>query len=241
MHFRILYQDDYLVAIDKPAGFHVHPPENPAHGISRAFNCLALLRKQLDIYLYPVHRLDRATSGVLVFALQSETARAVCESFQLHNVKKTYYTVVRGWTESEGTIIHSLRSEHDPSVRQEAITVFRKTAQMEINQPVGKYSTARYSLLEVAPHSGRRHQIRRHMDHLTHPILGDTIYGSGEHNRFFREKLQIQGLLLKAYSLEFQHPHTGIPIRITSRWNGLWHKIFDLFEVCPYSSVSTFS
>jgi tRNA pseudouridine65 synthase len=233
MNFRILYQDDSFVAIDKPAGFHVHPPEDPRHLISQSWNCLYLLRKQLGSYLYPVHRLDRATSGVLLFGLKSETARRLCESFQNQKIKKTYYCVTRGWIKESGLIQHPLRSEHDPEIRLDAKTSYVGLAQLELPESVGKYPTARYSLVQIQPYSGRRHQIRRHMDHLAHPLIGDTVYGSGEHNRFFRERLGIQGLLLKAYSVELEHPQTGAPIRIVSRWNGLWHRVFDLFGFCP--------
>src|SRR5690242_9363282 len=114
MAFRVLYQDDYLIAIDKPAGFHVHPPEDPRHQISPALNCLNVLRNQTQKYLYPVHRLDRATSGVLLFAFQSETARSLCEMFQQQEPTKTYYCVTRGWTTQEGVIDHPLRSENNP-------------------------------------------------------------------------------------------------------------------------------
>ncbi len=234
MYFRILYQDPYLVAIEKPAGYHVHPPEDSTHRISPLTNCLHLLGKQLNTYLYPVHRLDRATSGVLLFALQSETARELCQLFQNQKIKKTYITVVRGWTPEAATIEHPLRSENDPDQRLESVTAYERIAKMEIPFPNGRFSSSRYSLLHIEPHTGRRHQIRRHCQHISHPLIGDTIYGNGEHNRLFREKLEINGLLLKAYSVEMIHPQTGTPLRITSRWNGMWHQLFDLFGVCPY-------
>src|SRR6478609_899000 len=124
MAFRILYQDQYLVAIDKPSGFHVHPPEDTAHRVSRNVNCLFLLRKQLDTYLYPVHRLDRATSGVLVFALQSDTARELARNFKQQEMKKTYFCVTRGWTPEQGTINQSLQADTEAKTPLESSTSY---------------------------------------------------------------------------------------------------------------------
>jgi tRNA pseudouridine65 synthase len=240
MNFRILYQDDFFLAIDKPAGFHVHPPEDSTHKISNLYNCLYLLKRQTGRYLYPVHRIDRATSGVLLFALQSETAKFLCQLFQKQTISKTYFCVVRGWTPESGEIDHPLKSETDPSLRIPALTHYRRIATLELPEAIGKYTSARYSLLRVEPQSGRKHQIRRHFAHLSYPLIGDTIYGNGEHNRFFREKLNIPKLLLKAYQISFIHPHTDLVVSIKSRWNKPWHQIFDLLGVCPWEQPPRF-
>lgn len=233
MAFRLLYQDESLVAIDKPAGFHVHPPEDPSHRISKNTNCLALLRDQLGTYVYPVHRLDRATSGVLVFALNSEAARLLAEQFSEQRAQKTYVAVTRGWVDLEGTIDHPLASEHDPAIRKESLTEFSRIATAELPLAVGRYSTARYSLVRVRPRTGRLHQIRRHFAFLSHPLIGDTVYGDGKHNQAFRGLLGGQALLLKSLQLEIAHPVTGEPLRIRSRWNHTWHQVFELFGACP--------
>jgi len=226
MSLRILYQDPFLIAINKPAGFYVHPPEDFAYRIPNEFNCLYLLRKQVNEYLYPVHRLDRATSGVLLFALNPSSAKALCDLFQQRKVKKTYFCVTRGWTEEVGVIDYPLEGV-------DSLTAFQQVARLETPHPIGRYSSSRYSILRVEPHSGRRHQIRKHLRHISHPLIGDTAYGDSAHNRLFREKWDIGRLLLKAYSIEVDHPETGLPLRITSRWDGLWHRVFDLFGVCP--------
>ncbi len=233
MTFRILYQDPTLIAIEKPAGFHVHPPEDKAYKISRAFNCLHLLRNQVNTYLYPVHRLDRATSGVLLFALNSPTAKTLCTFFEEKKVQKTYICVTRGWSEDAGVITHPLKSETNRDQLLESSTSFVRVGKIELPYATGRYPTSRYSLLRVSPHTGRKHQIRRHFNHLSHPLIGDSIYGDSDHNRLFKNQLQIEGLLLKAHSIEFPHPETGERIRIRSRWNGRWHKVFDLFNLCP--------
>ncbi len=226
MSFRILYQDDFMIAIEKPPGFHVHPPEDSNHPISNHFNCLHLLRNQISQYLYPVHRLDRATSGVLLFGLKSDSARKLCQAFENHQIRKTYFCVTRGWTDEAGQIDAPLGTSG-------ALTSYSRLGKLELPHSVSRYPSARYSLLQVEPRSGRQHQIRRHFAHISHPLIGDTVYGSGEHNRYFRSQLLIHGLLLKAYSVELLHPETGEPLQITSRWNGLWHRVFDRFEVCP--------
>lgn len=233
MNFRILYQDDSIIAIDKPAGFQVHPPENPQHKISNQVNCLRLLNKQLNRFLYPVHRIDRATSGVLLFAFNSNTARYLCDQFQQQNIKKTYYCITRGWVRESGSIIHPLKSEHFDKRYLDSITKFNTLATIELPHAVGRYCTSRYSLVRVEPTTGRKHQIRRHFAHLSHPLIGDSVYGDTDHNHFFKHNLNISGLLLKAYSISLIHPDDGKLIQISSRWNGLWHQIFDLFGVCP--------
>lgn len=238
MNLRILYQDEFLVAVEKPAGFHVHPPEDPSHRISRNQNCLFLLGKQLGRYLYPVHRLDRATSGVLLFAFSSEIARDLNLALASGECRKTYFAVVRGWTEEQGVIEHALEAEQEGLEKKDALTAYERVAKVELPESVGRYATARYSLVKVTPKTGRMHQIRRHFDHVRHPLIGDTVYGDGKHNKFFRERFDCPALFLKAYSIDFTHPGTGAPLRITARWNDLWHRAFDLFGVCPHEACS---
>ncbi|MEO5970933.1 MAG: pseudouridine synthase, partial [Bdellovibrionia bacterium] len=165
MSLRILYQDLSLVVVDKPAGFHVHPPEDMRHKIPNGINCLHLLSRQINTYLYPVHRLDRATSGVLVFALKPEVATALSKLFSERTIEKTYFTVVRGWVEPGASTINYPLKEFNNSgeaVFRESVTHYEAIAWVELPTPVGKYSTARYSLVRVSPETGRMHQIRRH-------------------------------------------------------------------------------
>lgn len=225
MEFRILYQDPHLIAIDKPAGFQVHQPEDTRHRVSKQFDCLHLLRNQIEQYLYPVHRLDRATSGVLIFALNPETASKISAAFQERSIKKTYFCVTRGWVEEKGTINRLIQEK-------EAETLYHRIGQIELPEAVGRYSTTRYSLVHVEPQTGRMHQIRKHFSQISHPLIGDTVYGDHPHNVFFREKIGIKALLLKAYSLELTHPISGAPLRIHSKWNPTWHQVFELFGVC---------
>lgn len=241
MAFRILYRDDFLVAIDKPAGFYVHPPENQKERISDSVNCLKILRNQIQTYVSPVHRLDRATSGVLLFSLDSSVTAQVARQFSEGSVQKTYYALVRGWTDEKGVIDSPLSRESTRSSdavfeKVSALTEYERVAKIEYPLPLGRYSTARFSLVRVTPKTGRMHQIRRHFAHLRHPIIGDTVYGDGVQNRFFREKMAKSILFLKAYQLEFEHPLFKRKIQLRSRWGGLWHKLFDDLGVCPFEN-----
>jgi tRNA pseudouridine65 synthase len=239
VQLRVLHQDDDLIVVDKPAGFHVHPPEDQRHRISKQQNTVYLLRKQTGRYVYPVHRLDRATSGVLLFAFSSEIAGELSAHLREKRIKKIYFAVVRGWVPDEGKIEHPLRADKNDGlfseIRKEALTLFQSVARWETPFPVGRYSSSRYSLVKVEPVTGRMHQIRRHFAHISHPLIGDSVYGDGKHNRAFRDHLAIEQLMLKAYSLQFKHPRTSDLLCLRSRWEDSWHKLFDSAGQCPLS------
>lgn len=232
MPFRILFQDDRYVAIEKPARFQVHPPENSLRRVSPQFNCLKILRDQLGQYIYPVHRIDRATSGVVVFALDSEAASRLSEQFRSHEIVKTYYTVCRGWIAEPTTIDYPLLNELK-SERQRAITHIRPLAKIELPFANKRHATSRYTLAEVKIETGKHHQIRRHFVHASHPLIGDRVYGEGSHNRFFKNELGIEGLLLKAAKIEFDDPFGESRLKIRSYWGSTWLKVFDIFGFCP--------
>lgn len=224
--FRILYQDDSFVAIDKPPGFSVHPPEDKSIRISRSSNGLQIISNQIQKYVYPVHRLDRGTSGVVLYALDVESAKSLASQFQNREVNKKYYAVVRGFTEDNFICDRPLDDK-------ESYTEFTTFARLEIPKAVGKFETARYSLVEAKPKHGRMHQIRRHLMGLSHPIVGDKTYGDRKHNKFMSEEYGFNTLMLKAHVLEFIHPQINKVMKIESKWTGLWHKVFDLFGICP--------
>lgn len=210
----IIYQDEWLVAIDKPAGLLVHRSMIDRHETRFA---MQMLRDQIGQRVYPVHRLDKPTSGLLVFALNSHTASKLCEQFAGHDTQKTYQAIVRGYTDETGLIDYALVEQQDKMTdrkarsekpAQEAITTYRRLATCELPFPVGRYSTARYSLVELTPRTGRKHQLRRHMKHIFHPIVGDTTHGDGKQNDFFRSQFDCHRLLLSATELSFSHPVT---------------------------------
>lgn len=218
MTLEILYQDDHLVAINKPSGLLVHRSLIDKHETRFA---IQLTRDQIGQVVYPVHRLDKPTSGVLLFALDSNTARLLTEQFTAHTVQKTYQALVRGYTPLNGTIDHPLREQldqmtdslvdqHKPA--QSAITTYQRLHTFELPFAVDRYPTSRYSLVEVYPKTGRKHQIRRHFKHISHHLIGDTTHGNGKHNQFFREHFACHRLLLHSTRLALLHPHKQTPL-----------------------------
>ncbi len=212
MTLEIIYQDNDLVAIHKPSGLLVHRSHIDPHDNK---NAMHLLRDQLGQWVYPVHRLDKPTSGVLLFALSAEIARSMCEQFEAGEVNKIYQAVVRGYLFESCVIDHPLKSiadfkQHKKTLSQveakESITEFRCLAKMELPVCIDKYPTSRYSLVELNPKTGRKHQLRRHMKHISHPIIGDPKYGKSKHNNFFVQMFACRRLLLAATDLEFVHP-----------------------------------
>jgi tRNA pseudouridine65 synthase len=203
---QILYRDDDIVAVDKPAGMLVHRTAI-AQGTEFA---VQTLRRQIGAWVQPVHRLDRPTSGVLLFALHKEATRRLTDAFTGRAVKKTYWAVVRGHPDAVGRVDHPLCRED--GVLQEAQTEWRRLETVELAIAVGRYPSARYSWIELSPETGRRHQLRRHCAHIRHPIVGDTTHGDGRHNRLFREHFGSHRLLLFAQALALSHPMTGDPL-----------------------------
>lgn len=212
----ILYQDDSIVAINKPAGLLVHRSPIDRHETRFA---LQLLRDQLGRRVYPIHRLDKPTSGLLLFALDPVTARLLADQFAARGVEKSYLAIVRGWCPEQGRIDHPLGEQHDPADPatgkqgaprvQTAVTDYRQLATVELDVTVDRYPSARYSLVLLHPLTGRRHQLRRHMKHISHPIIGDANHGKGVHNRFFQQALECHRLLLASVAMRVRHPHSG--------------------------------
>lgn len=200
----ILYEDDWFLAVNKPSGILVHRT-----GISEDKRfVLQLLRNQVGYRVYPIHRLDRGTSGVLLFGKLQEAAAFMGLQLRTREVRKQYLAIVRGFMDAQDTIDYPI-ADAPGEPKQEAVTHYRRLAQAEINTPVGRYATARYSLVEITPETGRFHQIRKHFSHLRHPVIGDKKHGDIKHNAYFREVLNIPRLLLHASQLAFPHPQTA--------------------------------
>lgn len=212
---KVLFRDDHLVAIHKPSGLLVHRTGLDAG--ERRF-ALQLLRGQLGRRVHPVHRLDKGASGALLFALDPGTASRLGEALRRRALRRTYVAVVRGRPGEEGEIDHPLarRFEGTKGAAREAVTRYRRLATVELPHRVDRYPTSRYSLLELRPLTGRQHQLRRHLSHASHPILGDTTWGNGRHNRLFRDHLACRRLLLACVELRLDHPVTGSPLTITA-------------------------
>jgi len=218
---KTLYQDDWLVAVDKPSGLLVHRSR-----ISRDHVvALQLVRDQVGQFVYPVHRLDRPTSGVLLFALDSATAAQLKIGWDDQRVNKRYLAIVRGHTDEEGTVDWPLRQDRESSL-VEAVTHYRRLATAEIDVAIEPHATSRYSLLEAFPVTGRMHQIRKHFKHISHPIIGDTQHGDRRHNHMFRERFAVNRLLLFAQSLQLEHPYTCSSLVINAELPGEFARVF---------------
>lgn len=212
----IIYQDEWYVAINKPNGLLVHRTRIAEEKKEFA---LQMLRDQLGYLLYPVHRLDRGTSGVLLFAKSPEAAAPMVKAFEDKQVEKSYFAIVRGYAPEAQTIDNPIRPDKDHKNRapQDAITHFTRLGTVELPIPVGRYATSRYSLVRVSPETGRMHQIRKHFAHIRHYIVGDKRHGDWRHNKMFLEELASPCLLLHAANLYFTHPYTGEPISIKAQ------------------------
>lgn len=234
MMLEILYQDQYLIAINKPAGMLVHRSWLDKHETVFA---MQTLRDQIGQHVFPIHRLDRPTSGVLLFALDSNTARMMSEQFEQHQIQKSYLAVVRGYLLGEGRIDYPLKVVQDKIADkfsgdkepQAAITDYQSLATVEMPYPAGKFSTARYSLVQLFPQTGRKHQLRRHLKHLFHPIIGDTNYGDLHQNRAFTANTGCDRLFLHSNQLQFTHPHRLQKIVIDAPLDPQWQQLFAQF------------
>ncbi|WP_228160677.1 pseudouridine synthase [Marinobacter bohaiensis] len=217
----LVYQDDALLAVHKPAGLLVHRSPIDRHETEFALQYARALNG--GRHVYPVHRLDRPTSGLLLFARDPDIARTLGEQLMSHRVRKTYLAIVRGWPAERGRIDHPLKEEPDDrrlkgqiQVVREAETVFRRLATAELPYEVEGYPTSRYALVELQPLTGRRHQLRRHMKYISHPIIGDANHGRGRHNRFFASHFGQARLFLAALSLAFEHPLSGAALTLSA-------------------------
>lgn len=206
MTFPILFSDEHFVAINKPPGILMHRTRISEDTVF----VVQLLRDQLGQRVYPVHRLDRATSGVLLFGKSPEAAGRLGEQVMDKSVEKKYLVVVRGWTPESDTIDYALDDPDSGKGRLPAVTHFTRLGTSEIDAPIGlRYKTARFSLVEARLETGRRHQIRKHFAHLFYPVIGDKRHGDVKHNTYFREVFGMNRMLLHACEMTFLHPYTG--------------------------------
>jgi tRNA pseudouridine65 synthase len=225
---RIVFRDDHYVAVFKPAGLMVH--RGPRSSVGEPF-LLQALRDQIGCYLYPIHRLDRPTAGLVVFGLHRDAAGELGRLFQERKVTKRYQALVRGFTSERFVVDHPLDDQVDdwlatavgaesatgpsrPVRSLESLTEFCTLERFEVDWPTEDFPTSRFSLLEIQPLTGRWHQIRRHLNHAAHPIIGDHRHGDHRWNQRFFEKTGIYRMMLTAMQLDFLHPFTQEPFSL---------------------------
>lgn len=208
----ILFQDEHIIAINKPHGLLVH--KSPIAAEAEDF-AVQQLRNQIGQFVYPAHRLDRKTAGVLLFSLHPACNSLLQQQFSVGAVGKTYLALVRGFAPDQGIIDYPLRRED--GVEQAAVTHFITLQKIEIPLPFGKHSSSRYSLVELRPETGRFHQLRRHMAHIFHPIIGDRPHGCNKQNKLWKEQFNMTTMLLHASNLNFKHPITGQEVHLAAQ------------------------
>ena len=223
----ILHQDDAFIAVNKPAGLAVHRSKM----VNDAEHYLVdVLREQVGGNVYLAHRLDRATSGVLLVARSSEVAAALGEQFMGRDVRKHYLVVVRGWPDpAEGVIDYPLPGSRETGPRREARTRYQRLATVEVPIELGRYPQQRYALLLAEPESGRFRQIRKHLAHLHHPVIGDCQHGRSDHNRLYKQHLACHRMLLHAWKLDFRHPATGAPMSLQAPLDSEYAGVLERF------------
>lgn len=214
----ILYQDEHYIAIHKPNGMLVHRTAMDRQATQVA---IQLLRDQIGMKVSPVHRLDRPVSGLLLFALTDEALVAGMKLFEERKMHKTYLAIVRGWSPETGSIDSPLAKFIDEDARkksdttQSALTDFLTIAKSETPYPTDRYATSRFSLVQLHPHTGRRHQLRRHLAHIRHPIIGDTRHGDNTANKHARLHFGVGRNLLASTELSFTHPFSKESLTLT--------------------------
>lgn len=219
----ILYRDEYLIAINKPHGLLVHR-SSIANDASEF--ALQLLRDQIGKPVYPAHRLDRKTGGILLFSLDKETDKKTQSLFQDKKMDKRYLAVLRGYCPEEGIINYPLLKENGTA--QDAITHYKRLTTAEIDVPQGKFPTSRYSLVEANPETGRMHQLRRHFAHIMYPIIGDRPHGCNKQNKLWKELFEMDTMLLHASALTFIHPWTEEKIEINAELNSEFKRVLEI-------------
>lgn len=216
----IVFEDEHLIAVAKPAGLFVHRSKADR---AVANTLLQQMRDQIGQHLFTVHRLDRATSGLVLLAKSSIVAAALGQQFESRTIRKTYQAVVRGFTDESGTIDTPLVSargrgkpaEHPYAVPQPALTSYTTTRHYELPLPDRSFSTTRISLVQVLPRTGRFHQIRRHFNYISHPVVGDSSHGDSRLNRRIAEFCDQPRLMLAATELQLQHPVHNTKLHLT--------------------------
>ncbi len=222
-----LHVDDTLLVVDKPAGLAMHR----SHLVGDDSDYLVdRLRRQIDGPLHLVNRLDRATSGLVVVARSREAAAALGEQFMARDVAKTYLAVVRGWPEEQGTIDYPLSGAALTGPKKPAVTHWRRVETVEVPIAMGRYEQQRYAMLALSPDTGRYRQLRRHLHHVHHPIIGDTTHGRGDHNRLFKQHFRSHRLLLHAWRLALTHPVDGRRLRIEAPLDTGWQSLLERFQ-----------
>ena len=227
MAIEILYENDYIVVVNKPNDVLMYPSYY-ARNITD-LTLVELLNDQLQFKVSPLHRLDRKTSGVVIFGKSSEAAKAFEKLFSNQQIEKHYIAIVRGFCSDEGVIDTPIKN-NDTGVYKEALTLYKTLSKYEWDMPVTPYDKSRYSLIKLTPKTGRMHQLRKHLNKINHPIIGDHKYGDRNYNKTFAKEFSFDKLLLHAKQLKFIHPFTNQEIEINANIPDNWNLVLKSFK-----------
>ncbi|KAB1159540.1 pseudouridine synthase [Tenacibaculum aiptasiae] len=228
MTLDILFEDEYIICVSKPNNVVVHHAHH-SRNVSDEDSLLQLLFNQFGKKFYPIHRLDRKTSGIILLAKETSFVSKFQELFTNNEIQKTYYGIVRGHA-PERKIIDSPVKGRDANVHKEAETLLELVDKITLDIPVKPYDTSRYSLVKLSPKTGRLHQLRIHMNKISHPLIGDPKYGDKNHNTMFIENFNCENLFLHAYSLTFKHPISNKEMILKAKLPNDWNILFEKFN-----------
>ncbi|WP_299121095.1 pseudouridine synthase [uncultured Tenacibaculum sp.] len=228
MALDILFEDEYIICVSKPNNVVVHHAHH-SRNVSDEDSLLQLLFNQFGKKFYPIHRLDRKTSGIILLAKETSYVSKFQELFTNNEIQKTYYGIVRGHA-PESKIIDSPVKGRDANVHKDAETLLELTHKITLDIPVKPYDTSRYSLVKLSPKTGRLHQLRIHMNKISHPLIGDPKYGDKNHNTMFIENFNCENLFLHAYSLTFKHPISNKEMILETKLPNDWNILFEKFN-----------
>jgi len=228
MELSIIYQDEFIICVSKPNNVLVHHARH-SRNVADEKSLLQLLDKQFGGKFYPIHRLDRKTSGIILLAKETEYVSKFQDLFTDDEIQKTYYGVVRGFS-PETKVIDSPVKGRDANVHKEALTHLKTLEQVLLEIPVKPYDSSRYSLVELSPKTGRMHQLRVHSNKISHPLIGDTKYGDKNHDMMFDENFGWKNMFLHAGKLEFKHPFTSEELILKAPFPLDWIALFEEFK-----------
>ena len=228
MEIPVIYQDEYIICVAKPNNVLVHHAHH-SRNVADEKSLLQLLDEQIGGKFYPIHRLDRKTSGIILLAKETHFVSKFQDLFTANEIQKTYYGVVRGFS-PESKIIDSPVKGRDANVHKEALTHLRTLEQVTLDIPVKPYDSSRYSLVELSPKTGRMHQLRVHSNKISHPLIGDSKYGDKNHDVMFEENFGWKNMFLHAGKLEFKHPFTEDKLTLKASFPEDWIGLFKAFS-----------
>ena len=228
MSLEIIYQDNYCLLVTKPNNVLVHHAHHSRNKIEEE-SLIQLIENQFGKRYYPIHRLDRKTSGIILLASKREYVASFQALFTNNEIQKIYYGVVRGFSQ-DNKIINSPVKGRDALVYKEAETHLNCLDKIELNIPVKPYDSSRYSLVELRPKTGRMHQLRIHMNKVSTPLINDAKYGDKNHDLMYAKQFGWKNLFLHAGSLEFIHPFTNKKLILKSSFSEDWVQLFQEFS-----------